>query len=420
MCRQHYNRRILTETPAIPAVTNCLRTTVVLLCLGASNAAAQALPSEPFTFGGGRVVIGGSAAATIAPQDLGFFNYSDYEHSTLREFRIGISGVVRAGDRLSVLGELRSENFERVTPFALYARVRPWRNRRFDLQIGRVPPTFGAFTRYAYGHENPLIGYPLAYQYLTSLRTDSMPAHADELLRMRGRGWLSNFGVGNLAANRGLPLVTAFSWDTGVQVVTGWRALDVAAALTNGSASNPRVADDNGGKQVAARVAVRPTVGLRLAASFSRGQFATRSLVDAVPGATGNRFMQRAYGADVEYSRDHWLARADAVLSEWRIPAFQEPAITSPLRAVAVSLEGRYTFLPGMYAAARAEHLAFSRIAGTTRTAAWDAPVSRVEVGGGYYLQRNLILRVAVQMNRRDGGRVRRSTLPAAQLLFWF
>ena len=41
--------------------------------------------------------------------------------------------------------------------------------------------TFGAFARRTYANDNPLIGYPLAYQYLTSLRPDAVPATADAL-----------------------------------------------------------------------------------------------------------------------------------------------------------------------------------------------------------------------------------------------
>ena len=383
-------------------------------------AMAQTLPSEPVTFAGGRVVIGGDVAASLAPDDLGFFNYGDYEHSTLRQVRLGVTGSVRASNRLSVLGEVRIDNFNDITPFALYARVTPWPERRFDIQIGRVPPTFGTFARHAYGNENPLIGYPLAYQYLTSLRTDSVPANADELLFMRGRGWLSNFSVGNLAPARGLPLVTAFSWDTGIQVTTGWRAVDVTASVTNGSAANPRVGDDNGGKQFAARVAVRPTVGLIVGTSWSRGQFGKQFLIDLTSPPDSRDFMQSVFGADLEYSRDHWLLRADAVLGEFLIPALRAPFITDPLRALAVSLEGRYVIGPGLYLAARAEHLAFSHIRGSNGAAEWDAPVTRVEAGGGYYLQRNVVARVTVQVNRREGGRVRESTLPAIQLLYWF
>jgi hypothetical protein len=91
-----------------------------------------------------------------------------------------------------------------------------------------------------------------------------------------------------------------------------------------------------------------------------------------------------------------------------------------PLRAVATTFEGRYTFTPGWYAAARVEHLGFSRIATATETTEWDAPVTRTEVGVGRYLQRNLIFKTTLQFNRRDGGRIKSSQLLAAQLLYWF
>lgn len=394
---------------------------MVLAWLGlAAAAGAQTLPSEPVTFGGGRVVLGGDVAVSFAPRDPGFFNYSDYEHSTLRELRLGVTASVRATDRISFLGEVRSENFDRLSPFALYARIRPFPDRRLDIQIGRIPPTFGTFTRRVYGRDNPLIGYPLAYQYLTSLRADAVPATPDELLRMRARGWLTNFSIGNPAADRGLPLVTAFSWDTGVQVSTGWHAVGVTASITNGTPSNPRVSDDNAGKQVAVRVAVAPVIGLVIGSSFARGQFLSRRVLNAMPAARAGDFVQRAHGVDVEYSRDRWLVRGDAVLSQWQLPLPNEPLTHGALKAIAIAVEGRYTFLPGAYAAARAEHLAFSRIAGTSRIVAWDAPVSRVEVGGGYYLQRNLVARISLQHNTREAGRVRRASLLAAQLLFWF
>ena len=80
----------------------------------------------------------------VAPEDKGFFNYSDYEQTTLRQVRFGMTALVRLSDRISVLGELRSENFEYVTPFALYARIRPAAEPPIDIQIGRIPPTFGS------------------------------------------------------------------------------------------------------------------------------------------------------------------------------------------------------------------------------------------------------------------------------------
>src|SRR6185295_3435875 len=209
---------------------------------------------EPVSFGDGRVVIGGDAAVSIAPKDESYFNYSNYDHNTLREFRLGMTAQVRATERISVLGELRTENIDHISPYALYERIRPFPTRRLDVQIGRIPPTFGRFPRQAYSRDNPLIGYPLAYQYLTSLRADALPATADELLRMRGRGWRSSFSVGNTDPDHGVPLVNSLSWDTGVQGTMSWDRVTVTGAVTNGTESNPRVTDDNGGKEIATRV----------------------------------------------------------------------------------------------------------------------------------------------------------------------
>jgi hypothetical protein len=384
----------------------------------AASAAAQTIPSEPVTFGGGRVVLGGDAAVSLAPEDDGFFNYSSYEQTTLRQFRVGATALVRVSERVSILGELRSENLEYVSAFALYARIRPFPNRRLDIQFGRIPPTFGSFSRRTYGHDNPLIGHPLAYQYLTSLRADAAPIDANELLQMRGRGWLSNYSVGDPGADHGVPLVSAFTWDTGVQVSTVWKTMTAAVAVTNGTVSNPRVSDDNSGKQLAARFTVTPTVGLTIGGSVARGEFLDRRVRTLLPDGDQD-FDQRAAELDVEYSRDHWIARAEAVVSAWRMPlGVSGSAVT--LRAAAAAVEGRYTLAPGWYAAGRIEHLGFNRIASATQIAEWEAPLTRLEVGGGYYVQRNLIAKTSLQFNRRDGGRIRSSQLLAAQLLYWF
>ena len=389
-----------------------------LVLLAATGAAAQTIPSEPITFGEGRVVLSGDASLSISPKDEGFFNYSNYEQTTLRQFSVGMTGLFRLSDRLSLLGELRSDNLEYVTALALYARIRPIPDKQLDIQIGRIPPTFGSFSRRGYGHDNPLIGIPLAYQYLTSLRADNAPVDADELLRMRGRGWLSNFSVGNVRPEPGVPLVSSLTWDTGVQISSRWRMITATAAVTNGTASNPRVSDDNSGKQFAARVTASPTIGLTIGGSFARGEFLGRQVRSLLPA--GDRdYDQRAGEIDVEYSRGHLLVRAETALSSWRMPIGTSGAAMD-LRSTATTVEGRYAFAPGWYAATRVEHLGFNRIAGATQTDEWEAPVTRVEAGGGYYVQRNLIAKAALQINRRDGGRVTRSQLLAVQLLYWF
>lgn len=383
----------------------------------ARPAAAQVLPSSPIELADGRVTVGGNVAATIGPDDsaAGYFNYTDYDYSALRLLQIDITASARLNDHFSVLGDIRSYNANVPTPYGLYLRIRPWTSRNFDLQVGRVPPTFGAFPRRLYANDNLLIGYPLAYQYVTSLRADAIPASPDELLRMRGRGWASNFSIGNLAAASGLPLASGFQWDTGVQVHGGTDTIDLTGSVTAGSLSDPLVRDDNAGKQVAGRVAYHPVAGLIVGASASRAPFLADSALASFAGVDRASFVQNAVGADVEYSRDYYLVRFETVASRWTLPTF-----SAPLRAVGSYVEGRYKLRPGLYVAARLDHLAFSDITGTAGTLSWEAPVTRFEIGGGYSLQRNLVAKLSFQHDTRPAGRQQIANLVAAQLVYWF
>jgi hypothetical protein len=408
-------------------------TSLLLLC--ARAAAAQALPSEPIALADGRVTVSGDISAGYACQpstesvcgaDVGFFNYTDYDHSALRLFRVDVAAAVKAGPHFTLLGEIRSENIGTVRPYALYLRIRPWTNRDFDVQIGRVPPTFGAFARRTYANDNPLIGYPLAYQYNTTLRPDAIPASADELLNKRSSGWLVHYVYGNQTFEQGVPLVTAFRWDTGVQAHATAGVLNMTAAITAGTVSNPLFSDDNRGRQVAGRIEARPVPGLIAGASFARGPFVSQSAArDAVGDGHDTEFTQTAWGGDVEYSRAHYLLRLETIVSRWRLPVALPPPgqlpLETPLTAVSLSGEGRYKLRPDFYVAARYDHLGFNELTGVGGSLPWDAPVSRIEVGGGYSIQRNLLLKASVQRDDRDGGRLLRSAqMFAAQLVYWF
>ena len=169
----------------------------------------QALPEGPIQLFDGKVAVGGEVIATGGnADDIAFFNYTDYEHNALRMIRFGISGVYRPANWLTLVAEVRSEDLEPPNAYAAYVRLHPWRNHAFDIQAGRIPPAFGSFGRRLYETGNPVIGYPLAYQYLTSLRTDAIPATADDVLKMRSRGWRSSFPVGSSEPGPGIPLMS--------------------------------------------------------------------------------------------------------------------------------------------------------------------------------------------------------------------
>jgi hypothetical protein len=401
-------------------VLTSARLIVALFCVAmAARAEAQVLPESPLRSPDGRLVVSAELIATLGSEDdTAFFNYTDYEHNALRMFRLGTSGVWRPTAWLALAGEIRSEDLQHPSVYAAYARVRPWRNRNIDIQAGRIPPTFGAFGKRAYNTDNPVIGYPLAYQYLTSLRSDAVPASADDVLRMRARGWRSNFPIGDPAERPGLPLISGFRWDTGVQI--RWQAgpVEVTSAVTQGTLSNPRLSDDNGGKQLSGRVAITPAVGLVVGVSGAGGAWLSRR----VPGSDGSQ-QQRAFGADIEYSRDHWIIRGEMVFSRWSLPLPLWPSDAKSLNALGTWVEGKYRLTPRIFVAGRADRLGFSQLQGSaigSPALPWDAPVNRFEAGAGYYLQRNLVARATVQRNHRSGGRVTERTFVSAQLAYWF
>jgi hypothetical protein len=395
---------------------------VIVVCLrGVTAATAQGLPSEPISVANGRLVFGADVTATIGPVDPGFFNYTDYEYSALRNVRVGVSTEIRASQAVQVLAEVRLDHGDVLEPYGVFVRVRPWSGHRLDVQAGLIPPTFGSLTRTAYATQNLLVGVPLAHQYLLSIRADAIPASADDLLRMRGRGWLSNFPVGDLAPAAGLPMVNTSHWDTGVQVHGVNGIFEWTGSLTLGSLSDPRWRENNGQRQLAGRLSVRPSPEFHVGASIARGGWLDRSVDRALPaGLSTNDAHQQAFGIDAEYSAGPVLVRSEVIRTTWTMPSIAAPRITEPLVATASLVEGRYKLIPGVYLAARGDRLDFSSITGTARQDTWEAPVWRVEGGVGWSVTRNITAKGAWQRNRRRGGRVLGDTFVTAQLLYWF
>lgn len=403
-------------------VWRCGSAVACLSLVSAQPADAQYLPSTPLTLAGGRISIGGDVQAGIAPRDEeAWFNYTDYEHNALRMFRWSVAGEWRIAARLALLAEVRGENTDAPYASAAYVRARPFTRIPLDIQAGRIPPTFGAFGRRIYSTDNPLIGYPLAYQYLLSIRPDAIPASSRELLTMRARGWLSSFSVGSAEAQPGLPVINGFHWDTGVQARIGNDTIQGAVALTQGTLAQPRVSDNNDGKQVSARLQLQPLFGLVVGVSGARGSWLDRDVQGLVTRGQPDA-RQQAIGVDAEYSRGHWILRGEAVRSTWNVPGVASARDAMDLVATSEWVEGKYRLTPRLYVAGRVDRLTFSRIEPSANAAAvtWEAPVSRVEAGGGVYLQRNVVARLTVQRNHRDGGRVRERTFVATQVVYWF
>ena len=295
--------------------------------------------------GAGRV----RASAATSPRDgagrPGFFNYSDYEHSTLRSCASGSRRAVRGDRPAGVPGRGPDRELGARSQPVRALRARPaLADRRFDLQAGRIPPMFGASRAAATATDNPLIGYPLAYQYLTTLRPDAgagqrRRAAADarpRLARRLRRGNPSRrAGCRSSPRSAGTPACRCASAGDRAR---GQRGGHQGHAVEPARPRRQRRQAGPGARRTAAgRRARRRRLG-------ARGAYLdAAALSRAARPARRTRSQQRASGVDLEYSRGHWLVRRGDGLE--RLDACRRRGRRRLARrcgALAVCVEGRY------------------------------------------------------------------------------
>jgi hypothetical protein len=410
----------------------CVWRGVTVLCAAASLLSAcplfaQVLPSRPITFLDGRLTVSGDASAAVSTSDHDtYFNYSDYQYDTMRLVRLGVAASLRLGPRVTAVTEVRAEGETeggpwRAYPVSLFLRVRPLRESSLAVTAGIVQPAFGTFMQRRYGADNLLIGYPLAYQYMTAVRADALPATADDVLANRARGWAPQYCTGAGYGVSGLPLISSTGWSPGVTVSARSAIVAATMAVTKGGLAAPGSANWDVGWEVTGRVELRPKTGLVLGVSGAHGAFVDGRLSSIVATAVANRDpRETAFGVDAEYSWGYWLLRIESVVSRRTYPAFRAPYLSDPLTAVGIDGELRYKIRPGLYAVVRLGHLAFGTIEGSAGPAGWDADVTRVEAGLGYSIIRSILVKVVYQYNRRDSTRSPVLSLGAAQLVVKF
>lgn len=399
----------------------------IALCAVGGPAAAQTPEAAPAyaSPAGRRLSFGGELTGVIGPKDdTAFFNYTDYEHNALRVGRVRLLGEWRATDTISFLGEVRTEDVDVIELPALYIRWQPWRAHAFTVQAGRIPPVFGLFARQAYGRDNPVIGAPLAYQYLADLRPDALPSTADDVLRMRGRGWEPSYPIGDQTLGPGVPLISAFRWDTGVEASWQDQRFDLNGAVTLGAPAAPSVTTSKGGPGVSGRIAWHVVPSFTVGASGARGNWIDTAATDLIPAPLRSPVTQTAYGGDAQWGLGHWLVHAEIVRSDFEVPIAFDPQPRRLLSAHSEYADVRYRLHPRWDISARVDRLDFSDVIGELvnggRPEPWDAGVRRVEGVVSYRVTRQFESRVGWQQNWRDGGRVSRRGYPALELLYWF
>ncbi len=328
----------------------------------------------------------------------------------------------RVNERLIVFGEIQTVRGFNLNLYALSAVYRATSNEAVQIEAGKFLAPFGNFLPRRYASENPLIDYPLTYNYRTALSPFQLPRTNAALLSARGKGHQLHYDnptralgkrseVQEIAdhiptSNWGLKVVSREVYLTGAQ----WfgainRTVYYAIAVANGALSNPVDVNDGNGVQLSARLRVTPLTGFDAGVSFSSAPYLNKSAVREElkqAGKSAERFRQSVLSADLAFSRGQAVLFAEVLFNRWATPFLSEN-----LDLWGSYVEAKYTLKPRVFVAGRWSQLKFAGIAdagdvdGDGRLSeAWDYDVSQVEIGLGYRVNRNAVIKATYEFNR--------------------
>jgi hypothetical protein len=260
-------------------------------------------------------------------------------------------------------------------------------------QAGKFSAPIGNFLPRHAPRENPLTTFPLPYDQVTTFmyKLDT----AAVVLGRRDRPdvkdwrvpiWQEVYGTGAM----GFGKTGAFSYAVAVMnSAPGTWAFDWD--YHSGDFKDPNV-------YLRGQYAFGP--GAKVGTTWSRGPY-DREDADGIPsGRDSGDFPQTLAGVDVEFSRGDLDVFAEVYWTRFAAPFIDDLELWSWYA------EAKYTFLPGLFGAARLAQMIFGEIEDATgESRQWDRNVSRVEVGGGYFFTRNFFVKATGQLNYTMGGR---------------
>jgi hypothetical protein len=262
-------------------------------------------------------------------------------------------------------------------------------------ELGKFAAPLGNFIPRSSSRKNPLTTWPLVYDLPTSLRG---PGDSDNWLRIHRDDpdvknwivpvWREVYGTGAMVFGAHGDL----SWQLAVQnsapgtLMEDWDA----------------EAFDPDFFAFYVHAAWQLDMTTQVGVSFTQGPYAKQRYANGAPGMTDvlniEDFDQTMAGIDLAYSLGHLELFAEVYWCRFECQNIED------LELWTWYVEGKYTLLPGLWAAARVAQMSFSDITDVDGRFAWDRSVSRVELGGGYLFTDNFFVKLTGQLNYHAGG----------------
>ena len=275
----------------------------------------------------------------------------------------------------------------RADEYAL--RITPWKDGRFNLQIGKFPTVVGDWVPRHLSWDNPFVNAPLPYETASLVSDVELPLTGNSFRRVPG-----------FDKYEFLPILWGPVYATGMSAAGRIGIFEYAIEVKNEPVSSrPETWDEINFEHPAVdlRVGMQPNAAWRFGFSAAEGAYLRPEARPFPSGAELGDYRQFLLGQDVSWARGHWQVWAEVFESRFEVPRLGNANV------FAYYIEAKYQITPQLFGALRWNQEFFASEddpAGQPVATAHD--VSRVDAAIGYRFTAYTQLKLQYSLARGD------------------
>jgi hypothetical protein len=341
------------------------------------------------------LLVSGQASAAFADGESGMGQYTVAEGRRTFLWRGDLWVDVILSDNIAFLSNFRVLQDQEVLIDLFALRFSDIGSTGINVQLGQIDLPVGNLGERRFPKQNPFYRLPLMNEHLTTVCSSDYQVWVLE----------PSFALNG----DGVRILDLGLYDLGIKVYGIWGIFDYSVALINGMVSATATYGQTGlntnkGLGTIGRLAITPTTGLTIGASYGTGAFMSDQHDDTLSflyNRDPGDFPQHIWSGDIEFAAGYLSFYGQVVYNIWKYD--------QDLKALGYSAEVEYAVTPRFSVAARGGGLAFNEVIDlliptftgpVSYSGRWDRDVFRLETSLRYKIDRGVMVKVMYEWNR--------------------
>ena len=290
-----------------------------------------------------------------------------------------------------------------LRPDEYVLRLTPWKDGRFNLQVGKFATVIGNWTPRHGSWDNPFITAPLPYENLTGIWDTNAARSAAEVAAWAGVLPKPTAGGTFLDRYRNIPVIWGPSYASGASAFGRLGAFDYALEVKNTSLSGrpqtwqPTVTQWEQ-PTFSGRIGYIPDERWNFGVSASSGPYLREEAAMTLPpGRSLGDYTETVLGQDASFAWHHIQLWAEVYEAQFKLPGIGN-ADTQ-----AYYVEAKYRFRPHFSAAIRWNQLIFSTLPDPSGSGVrWSRDVSRLDLAPAYRFTPHTQLKIQYSLEYQE------------------